>query len=121
MRTRAESLEENEQLAKITGELLHRAQAASDRLEISFTEFQEIFALVLKSNFVDRAAKDLLQAAFQRFEGQVKRNLKTNEHSHLNLKNWLSFYWNIPYSEMEDWVYSEVKASELESQAIAHS
>ena len=107
MKTRSESLQDQEKLAEIAGDLLRRAQLASDRLEISFTEFQEFFALVLKSNFVDRAAKDMLQAAFHRFEKQIKRNLDANEDSHTNLKNWLSFYWNIPYAEMEEWAVAE--------------
>ena len=114
-------MQDNENFAKIVEDLLRRVQMASDGLEIGFAEFQELLSLVLRSSFVDQAAKELLQASFLRFEQQIRNNLNENEHSYTNLKNWVSFYWGTPISPTGDWSADELSTSNHQSQTVVGS
>ena len=121
MKTKTVSTQDPGDFAKIVEDHLQRVQLASDRLEIGFAEFQELFSLVLQSSFVDQGVKELLHESFHRFEHRVKKNLNDNEYSTTNLKNWFSFYWSIPISEMEDWSGDELRTSDHQSQPVAGS
>ena len=96
---------------KIVDDQLRRVEMGSHQLEISFIEFQGIFGLVLRSSFVDQAAKELLWESFLRLENRLKNELSNNENSYTNLKNWFSFYLNTPISETDDWSADKLRTS----------
>jgi exonuclease VII small subunit len=102
MNTSNISKQEFEDLIKIVEDLLRRVEMATHRLETSFAEFRELFSLILKSSFVDQAAKELLQESFLRLEDRMKNDLSDNDNSCTDLKNWFSFYLGTTISESED-------------------
>ena len=95
-------MQDYEGLRKVVEEQLQRVEHSSRQLENSFLEFQGTFGLVLRSSFVDQAAKELLQDSFLRLEDRLKSELSNNEESYTSLKNWFSFYLSTPISEFEE-------------------
>jgi hypothetical protein len=111
MNTSNASKQEFEDFRKIVEDLLRRVELASHRFEISFAEFQGIFGLVLRSSFVNQAAKELLQESFLRLEDRMENDLNDNENSCTNLKNWFSSYLSTPISETDDRSANKLGAS----------
>lgn len=105
------SKQEFENFRKIVEDLLRRVELTTHRLEISFAEFREIFSLILKSSFIDQAAKELLQESFLRLEDRMKNDLNDNDNSCTDLKNWFSFYLGTPISEADDRAAKKLGAS----------
>ena len=94
-------MQDFEGLRKVVEEQLQRVELSSQQLESSFKEFQGTFGLILRSSFVNQAAKELLQESFLRLEDRLENELSINEESCTSLKNWFSFYLNTPTSEID--------------------
>ena len=94
-------MQDFEGLRKVVEEQFQRVELSSRQLESSFKEFQGTFDLILRSSFIDQAAKELLQESFLQLEDRLKNELSNNEESYTSLKNWFSFYLNTPISEID--------------------
>ena len=95
-------MQDYEDSRKIIEDQLRQIELGSHRLEISFAEFKEIFGLILRSSFVNEAAKELLRESFLRLEDRFKNELKNNENGYTTLMDWFSFDLCTPSSEMVD-------------------
>jgi hypothetical protein len=91
--TRRNPAEENiDKFLKASEDLMKLGMSFTHEIDTAFGEFKRNFELVMRSNFLEKAVREMLAESFAALENVVKANLENIDQIYSEGGDWYSFY-----------------------------
>jgi hypothetical protein len=84
--------EEIDKFLKASEDLMKLGMSFTHKIDSAFGEFKRNFEQVMRSNFVEKAVREMLADSFVALENEVKANLESIGQIYTEGGEWYSFY-----------------------------
>jgi len=85
--------EENiDKLLKASEDLMKLGMSFTHKIDLALGEFKQNFELMMRTNFLEKAVREMLAESFATLENVVKTNLENIDQIYTEGGDWYSFY-----------------------------